>query len=83
MTNARKDIKGRIARLYATKITMALKADYYTKNFIAEKLKVDIDNGIKRITSSPVKEKPVRQYDNNRHGHGRKFDGKKRFNRRR
>jgi len=85
VTNARKDIKGRIARLYATKITMALKADYYTKNFIAEKLKVDIDNGIKRITSSPVKEKPTRQHDSNRHGHGhgRKFDGKKRFDRRR
>ncbi|MCL5680068.1 MAG: NOP58 family protein [Candidatus Marsarchaeota archaeon] len=82
VTNARKDLKGRIARLYATKIAMALKADYYTKNFIAEKLKNDISNGIKRISSSPIKEKPKREQRMGQNQH-RKFDGKKRFHGRR
>lgn len=78
VTNARKDIRGRIARLYATKITMALKADYYTKNFIAEKLKNDINDGIKRISASPVKEKPKREVHYGQKQQ-RKFDGKRHF----
>ena len=78
VTNARKDIKGRIARLYAAKITMALKADYYTKNFIAEKLSEDIKNGIKRITESPVKEKPAYKREPKRDGK-RRFADKRRF----
>ncbi len=57
VNTARKDLKGRIARVYANKITIAIKADVYTKNFIGEKLKDDLENSIKRITALPVKPK--------------------------
>lgn len=53
ISNGPKDKRGRIARVYATKISIALKADFYTKNFIAEKLKKDLDNSIKKIRESP------------------------------
>ena len=57
VTNAPREIRGRIARVYATKICIALKADHFSKNFIAEKLKKDLDTSIKRIKESPVKPK--------------------------
>jgi len=44
-----KKIRGKIARLLATKIAIAAKADAYTKNFIAKKLKEDFDKKIARI----------------------------------
>ncbi|MGD0729566.1 MAG: NOP5/NOP56 family protein, partial [Candidatus Micrarchaeaceae archaeon] len=57
ISNGARDKRGRIARVYATKISIALKADYFTKNFIAEKLKQDIEKSIKRIGESPTKQK--------------------------
>ena len=54
---APREIRGKIARVYATKICIALKADYFSKNFIAEKLKKDLDLSIKRIKEKPVREK--------------------------
>lgn len=55
--SGRKDTRGRIARLYATKISIASKADYFSKRFIAEDLKKALDEGIKRIEAEPVKER--------------------------
>lgn len=46
-TAGKKD-RGRIARVYATKISIAAKADAFTKRFIAEKLKADIEKAVAR-----------------------------------
>jgi nucleolar protein 56 len=53
ITNGKRSARGRIARLYATKISIALKADYYSKRFIADKLKQDIEKGIEEINKKP------------------------------
>ena len=55
ISNGPRDKRGRIARAYATKISIALKADYFSKNFIAEKLKHDLEATIKKIHASPPK----------------------------
>lgn len=55
ISNGPRDKRGRIARAYATKISIGLKADYFTKNFIAEKLKEDLEKTIKKIKESPNK----------------------------
>lgn len=57
VSNAGRDQRGRIARIYATKISIALKGDYYTKKFIAEELKKSLDKGVERIKKSPPKVK--------------------------
>ncbi len=54
---APKDKRGKIARVYATKIAIALKADYYSKNFIAKDLKESIDSTVQRILKEPEKQK--------------------------
>ncbi len=59
-----RDKRGRVARAFATKISIALKADYFSKNFIAEKLKKDLDDAIKRINDSPSK--PFKPQSNDR-----------------
>lgn len=41
--------RGRIARALSTKLTIAAKADYYSHNFIAEKLKEDLEKRLKEI----------------------------------
>lgn len=64
ISNGPRDKRGRIARAYATKISIALKADYFSKKFIAEKLKEDLQKTIKKINESPAKQKrfiPKRQ----------------------
>jgi nucleolar protein 56 len=55
ISNGPRDKRGRIARAYATKICIGLKADFYTKNFIAEKLKADLEASIKKIKETPNK----------------------------
>lgn len=60
VTAAPREIKGRIARIYATKLTIALKADYFSKRFIAEQLRKDLDAAIKRIRETPHEAKPER-----------------------
>jgi nucleolar protein 56 len=57
VNSASKDTRGRIARVYATKISVGLKADYYTKRFIAKELKKSLDEAIERIRAAPVKER--------------------------
>ncbi len=52
ISGAPKDLRGRIARIYAAKISIALKSDYFTKNFIAEKLKTDLKESIERAKKS-------------------------------
>ncbi len=61
ITAARRDLRGRYARAYAAKIAIALKADQFTKNFIAERLMNDLEESLKRIDASPVTEKPQRE----------------------
>ncbi|MCL5423486.1 MAG: hypothetical protein M1385_00175, partial [Candidatus Marsarchaeota archaeon] len=69
VTSAPKDKKGRIARVYATKIAIALKADYYSKRFIGDVLKTDLKKSLDRIMSSPHKDKV--EFDKNSMNRGR------------
>ncbi|MGI0141991.1 MAG: hypothetical protein ACREBF_05095 [Candidatus Micrarchaeales archaeon] len=48
IVSAQKSVKGKLARLYANKISIAAKADAFSHNFIAEKLKADIEKATKR-----------------------------------
>ena len=58
----RRDLRGRYARAYAGKIAIALKADYFTKNQIADKLLKELDESIRRIDEAPQREKPKQSY---------------------
>lgn len=42
-------LRGRISRLYAGKLAMATRADVYTRNFIADDLKLEIEDKIKKM----------------------------------
>ncbi len=44
--------KGRMARAYATKISIAARADYYTKRFIADKLKESLNVSKKKTNEN-------------------------------
>jgi nucleolar protein 56 len=57
VNTANRDQRGRIARVYATKISIALKADHYTKRFIAKELKASLDATVEKIKSSPARER--------------------------
>ncbi|MFH0836091.1 MAG: C/D box methylation guide ribonucleoprotein complex aNOP56 subunit [Candidatus Micrarchaeota archaeon] len=55
--------RGRISRALATKLAIAVKADYYTHHFIADKLKANFDKRVKQIQDAPIREKQApRQY---------------------
>jgi nucleolar protein 56 len=41
--------RGKVARLIAAKVSIAAKADVYSKEFIAEKLKADLDEKLKNL----------------------------------
>ncbi len=49
ISTAPREQRGKIARLLAAKIAIAVKADAYSKNFIAEKLKADFEVRLKQI----------------------------------
>ncbi len=69
VTNAQREIRGKIARMYATKISIGLKADYYSKNFIAKELKEKLNESIKRMKEKPIKPKrEMQQRDFERRG---------------
>jgi nucleolar protein 56 len=53
--------RGKIARDLATKLAIAAKADFYTKNFIAEKLKARFDARLKEIQELPARPEPPRR----------------------
>ena len=47
--SARRELRGRIARVYATKIAIASRADAFSKRFIAKELKEQIEKAIKNM----------------------------------
>ncbi len=49
ISNANRRVRGRLARLYATKISIASRADGMSKRFIADKLKVQLDKAAQKI----------------------------------
>ncbi len=80
ITTANKLDRGRIARLYATKICIAAKADAFTKNFIAPKLKEAIEATIEKYKTQPRKPKPMQQQRRNDYRPNRfKSNGNKSF----
>ena len=48
VVSAQKKQKGKMARMYANKISIAAKADAFSKNFIAPRLKEDLDRAMKK-----------------------------------
>ena len=52
ITNAPKHLRGKISRALAAKLAIASKADFYSKNFIAEKLKKDFEERLRAINRS-------------------------------
>jgi nucleolar protein 56 len=72
ISGAPKDQRGRIARLYAAKISIALKSDYFTKNFIAERLKADLKRNIERINEAEPRRRERRPWprESKPWGHG-------------
>ena len=69
VTAAPKRDKGRLARLYATKICIAAKADAFSHNFIADQLKASIDIQAKNIKDTPRPNAPAGNF------HGQAKDG--------
>lgn len=47
--NAKREFRGRIARVYATKLSVAARADAFSKRFIAKELKEVIERSIKNM----------------------------------
>lgn len=70
VTNAQREKRGMVARAYATKIAIAVKADYFTKKFIADKLKETLDESLGKISEKKVAAKPVTQFFDRRKGGG-------------
>ena len=74
VNTAPRETRGRIARVYATKICIGLKADYYTKKFIGKELKQNLDQIVEKIRKEPPRPKklqpPERQQRPMRQGHG-------------
>ncbi|MDE1865695.1 MAG: NOP58 family protein [Candidatus Micrarchaeota archaeon] len=70
VTAAQREKKGMVARAYATKIAIAVKADYFTKKFIADKLKESLDGSIEKITAKEVAPKSYQQFNDRRRGSG-------------
>ena len=58
MRGIKKADRGRVARIIAAKISIAAKADAYTHNFIAQKLKEEMDKKIADIVSKSGKATP-------------------------
>lgn len=57
ISSSPKKVRGKIARALANKIALAAKADGFTKNFIAEKLKKDFDARYNEIMEQYKKQK--------------------------
>ncbi len=55
INKAPRELRGKIARLIATKLAIAIKADYSTKRFIAEPLKKQVDEKLGMIYQSAKK----------------------------
>ncbi|MEK6981783.1 MAG: NOP5/NOP56 family protein [Candidatus Micrarchaeota archaeon] len=59
--SAPKRVRGKIARALANKISLAAKADAFTKNFIAEQIKKDFEVRMKQIMEESKGEKKVKE----------------------
>jgi len=53
--------RGKIARALAAKLAIAAKADFYTGNFIAPKLKQELEKRLTQIHAMPEKQKQAQQ----------------------
>ena len=61
---AKRELRGRIARIYATKISIASRADAFSKRFIAKELKEAIEKSIRNMKTG--KSKPAAPVRDNR-----------------
>ncbi len=68
IASAPKDYKGRMARIYATKICIAARADFYTKRDISERLLADLKAAIESAKERPKTSQPSSY--RNRNGQG-------------
>lgn len=68
VTAAQREKKGMVARAYATKICIALKADFMTKKFIADKLKETLDGNLAKITAKEVAPKHYQTFNDRKPG---------------
>jgi nucleolar protein 56 len=68
VTAAQREKKGMVARAYATKICIALKADFMTKKFIADKLKETLDGNLAKITEKIVAPKHYQTFNDRKPG---------------
>jgi len=50
--NSPEKLKGRVARVLASKLAIAAKMDHYSKKYKADKLKKDLENRVKEILKS-------------------------------
>lgn len=83
--------RGKIARSLAAKMAIAVKADYYTHRFIADKLKADFEKRLKQIRAIPERarkayvpsDKPKHLQSYSERRRGPLEERKKRFDRRR
>jgi nucleolar protein 56 len=50
--NVPEKMKGKVARLLASKLSIAAKMDYYSKKYVGDKLKEDLNKKIKEISKS-------------------------------
>lgn len=53
VANAKREDKGRVARVYATKISIAARADAFSKRFIAKELKQALDKALSHAPKRP------------------------------
>lgn len=75
VTNAERWNKGRVARLFAAKLSIAARADSISKRFIGKELRQELDKGLARISS---KKQPPQGRE--RHGgQGPGYRGRPRF----
>ena len=60
VAGARRELRGRIARVYATKISIASRADAFSKRFIAKELKESLDRSIGKMRVKAKEGRKVR-----------------------
>jgi Protein implicated in ribosomal biogenesis, Nop56p homolog len=71
ISQARPDVRGKMARAYSAKIATALKADVLSKRFIAPELKAALDKSIERIMSQEPKPKAQQHRSRDSRDHGK------------
>ncbi len=73
--------RGRLARIYATKLSIAARADGISKNFIADKLKEQLDKAIALQAKKPKRQGPAPMQHERRGGEQHFRQGQKRWDR--